>query len=284
MTIRKIFILTFTFFISLCYGQMRERLNSNDLKRQKLNGKVNELEYREYEVLQTNDTSYTYNLNFEPFINSHFDFTYNKNGYLTSKKEYYAKKELLIKAEEWKYDYDKNNIIIKEQKISFKYPDTTVWKYSFIDKDNVIIEKKDRMTGTIYYRYIQEGEKEKLDTRREETPYKISSIFYYDKKNRIYKNESYNYDTIYSTKINEYLDLKSNNISSEKYFYKGKLSLSESKQYDKESNIIVIFNQDKKVIQSFEYIFDKEKNWIEKKTFNRMGKLVKLTKRKITYF
>lgn len=283
MTIRKIFILTFTFFISLCYGQMRERLHINDLKRQKLNGKVNELEYREYEVLQTNDTSYTYNLNFEPFINSHFDFKYNKNGYSTSKKEYYAKKELLIKAEEWNYEYDKNNII-KEQKISFKHPDTTVWKYSFINKDNVIIEKKDRMTGTIYYRYIQEGEKEKLDTRREETPYKISSIFYYDKKNRIYKNESYNYDTIYSTKINEYLDLKSNNISSEKYFYNGKLSLSESKQYDKENNIIVIFNQDKKVIQSFDYIFDKEKNWIEKKTFNRMGKLVKLTKRKITYF
>ena len=263
---------------------MRERLNSNDLKRQKLNGKVNELEYREYEVLQTNDTSYTYNLNFEPFINSHFDFIYNKNGYLTVKKEYYAKKELLIKAEEWNYEYDKNNIIIKEQKISFKYPDTTVWKYSFINKDNVIIEKKDRMTGTIFYRYIQEGEKEKLDTRREETSYKISSIFYYDNKNRIYKNESYSYDTIYSTKMYEYLDLKSNNISSEKYFYKGKLSLSESKQYDKENNIIVIFNQDKKVIQSFEYIYDKEKNWIEKKTFNRMGKLVKLTKRKITYF
>ena len=79
MTIQKIFILTFTFFISLCYGQMRERLHINDLKRQKLNGKVNELEYREYEVLQANDTSYTYNLNFEPFINSQFDFTYNKN-------------------------------------------------------------------------------------------------------------------------------------------------------------------------------------------------------------
>ena len=263
---------------------MRERLHINDLKRQKLNGKVNELEYREYEVLQANDTSYTYNLNFEPFINSQFDFTYNKNGYLTSKKEYYVKKELLIKAEEWNYEYNKNNIIIKEQKISFKYPDTTVWKYSFINKDNVIIEEKDRMTGTIYYRYTQEGEKEKLDTRREETPYKISSIFYYDKKNRIYKNESYTYDTIYSTKINEYLDLKSNNISSEKYFYKGKLFLSKSKQYDKENNIVVIFNQDKKVFQSFEYIFDKEKNWIEKKTFNKMGKLVKLTKRKITYF
>ncbi len=58
----------------------------------------------------------------------------------------------------------------------------------------------------------------------------------------------------------------------------------ESKKYDKEKNFIVIYNEDKKVIQSFEYIYDKEKNWIEKKTYSRMGKLVKLTKRKITYF
>ena len=45
MKIQKIFIATFTFFISFCYSQMRDRFFSNDLKRQKLNGKLNELEY-----------------------------------------------------------------------------------------------------------------------------------------------------------------------------------------------------------------------------------------------
>ncbi len=56
------------------------------------------------------------------------------------------------------------------------------------------------MIGTLFYRYVQEGEKEKLDTRRKETPFKISSIFYYDKKGSVYKNETYTYDTIYLKK------------------------------------------------------------------------------------
>lgn len=285
MTLRQIITFSIlTLSLQNLQGQMRYRLNENDLKSHRLNGKVHEIEYREYEPSQINDTSFTFKLNFEPFLNSHYDFTYDKNGYLTSKKEYYAKKELLIKAEEWTYEYNKKNIIIKEKKISFKYPDTSVWKYSFPNKDTVIIEKKDRMIGTLFYRYVQENEKEKLDTRREETPFKINSIFYYDKKGRVYKNETYTYDTIYSTKIYEYLDLKSNNISSEKYIYKGKPFLLQSKQYDKENNVIFTYNEDKKVIQSFVYIYDKEKNWIEKKAFNRMGKFVKLTKRKITYF
>lgn len=284
MTTRKIFILTFTFFISLCNGQMRDRLHIDDLKRQKLNGKVIELEYREYEVSQMNDTSFIYKLNFEPFINCHFDLTFNKNGYLINKKEYYANKELIVRAEEWSYEYNKKDIIINEQKISLKYSDTTTWKYSFPNKDSVIIEQKGRMLGTLFYSYVQESEKEKLYTRRKETPFKISSIFYYDKKGRIYKNETYTHDTIYSKKIYEYLDSKSNNISNEKYIYKENPIFFESKKYDKENNVIVSYNQDKKVIQSFEYIYDKENNWIEKKTFNRMGKLVKLAKRKITYF
>lgn len=272
------------FFISLCNGQMRDRLHIDDLKRQNLNGKVNKVEYREYEVSQMNDTGYIYKLNFQPFINCHFDFTYNKKGYLIYIKEYYANKELLVKAEEWTYEYNKKDIIISEQKISFKYPDTTIWKYSYPNKDSVIIEQKERMLGTLFYSYVQENEKEKFHTRRKETPFKISSIFYYDKKGRIYKNETYAQDTIYSKKIYEYLDSKSKNILHEKYIYKKIPIFFESKKYDKENNVLISYDQDKKVIQSFEYIYDKENNWIEKKTFNRIGKLVKLTKRKITYF
>jgi hypothetical protein len=276
--------MTFTFFISLCNGQMREQLNLNDLKRQKLNGNVSNLEYREFEVLQNSDASYSYSLNFEPFMNSHFDFGFNKGGYLNNKKEYYSQKKLLKKAEVWSYEYDKDYRILKEEKISFKYPDTTVWKYTYSSKDSIIIEKKDRKIGTIFYRYVQESNKEKLDTRRKETAYKLNSIFYYDKKNRIYKNEMYTNDTIYSYKTYEYLDSKSKNISSEEYFYKGQLISSQTNQYDKENNIIAILNKDKKVMQSFEYTYDKFKNWIEKKTFNGIGKFIKLTKRKINYF
>lgn len=263
---------------------MRERFHMNDLKREKLNGKVSNLEYREYEVKQNSDISYSYNLNFEPFMNSHFDFNFNKSGYLTLKKEYYSQNELLKKAEVWSYEYDKKNEILKEEKISFKYPDTTVWKYTYTNKDTVIIEKKDKRIGTIFYRYIQENNKEKLETRREETAYKLNSIFYYDKENRIYKNETYTNDTIYSFKSYEYLDSKSNSISSESYNYKGQLFFSQTYQYDKENNIVAILNKDKKIIQSFEYTYDKSKNWIEKKTFNGQGKFIKLTKRKINYF
>jgi hypothetical protein len=55
-------------------------------------------------------------------------------------------------------------------------------------------------------------------------------------------------------------------------------------QYDNQNNIVAIYNSNKKLIQSFDYVYDNKNNWIEKKTFNKNGKLLTITKREIVYY
>lgn len=285
MIIKQIILISIlTVSLQNVQAQIRNRLMDSDLKRYSLNGKVYKVEYREYEPFQNSDSSFSFKLNFEPFINSHYDLIFYKKGYLSKKDEYYAKKDSLVIADKWSYKYDEKYRISEEQKTSYKYPDTATWNYSFPDKNIVLIENKSRMIGKIFYRYIQDGEREELTTRRSETPFKRSAVLYYDKNSRIYKNETYVHDTIYSLKIYNYLNSKSNNISTEKYIYKGKTFLFESNQYDKKNNIIAIYSEEKKILQSFEFVYDQENNWIEQKTFNSEGKFIKLTKRKIIYY
>ena len=67
---------------------------------------------REYEVTINKDSTLSLKLNFEPFLNSHYDFIYDKKGFLTNKKAYFARKDSLVTAEIWDYVYDKKHRII----------------------------------------------------------------------------------------------------------------------------------------------------------------------------
>jgi hypothetical protein len=285
MTRKQIILISIlTLSLQNLQAQIRTRLKDNDWKRNSLNSKVHKVEYREYEPFQNSDSSFSFKLNFEAFINSHYDLIFNKKGHLSRKDEYFAKKDSLVIADKWTYKYDEKYRISEEQKIAYKYPDTATWNYAFPDENIVLIEKTSSRNEKIFYRYIQDGEREELATRRSETPFKRSAVLYYDKNNRIYKNESYVNDTIYSLTIYNYLNSKSNNISTEKYIYKGETFSFGSNQYDKKDNIIFIYNEEKKIRQSFEYVYDQENNWIERKTFNAEGKFIKLAKRKIIYY
>lgn len=260
MKIKQLLIISIlTLSIQNIQSQIRNRLSENDWKRYNLNGKVHIVEYREYESLQNIDSSFSFKLNFEIFMNSHFDFVFSQKGYLSKKNEFYAKKDSLVIAAIWSYKYDEKDRILKEQKISYKYPDTAIWKHTFPDKNTVLIENTSRMIGKIFYKYIQDGEKEELTTRRPDTSFKRNEMLYYDKKNRMYKNETYFQDTIYSSQEYNYQNSKSNNISNQRYIYKGKSFLFESRLYDKNNNIIAIYNEEKRIQQSFEYIYDKKK-------------------------
>lgn len=285
MRIRHL-ILTIVLILNLntIYGQIRNKFITNDLKTSNLKGKIKEVQYREYLPKQINDTSYTYKLLFAPFINSHFDFTYNLTGNLSSKIEYYDKKDSLTIADVWKFDYDKKNILLKEEKISYKYPDTTIWNYSYPNTNTVFIDFTNRMVGKMIYRYVQKKEIEEFSARREDTDFKIKNVFYYDKNNRIYKNESYSNDTIYSSKSYVFQDLNSFNVSMEKYIYKGKEGYYISMEYDDKDNVIANYNIKGEKLQTLEYVYDEKNNWIEKKTYNLKGILVKFSKRKIIYY
>nr|WP_315142378.1 hypothetical protein [uncultured Flavobacterium sp.] len=284
MTSKQIIVIAFLILSSpKFFGQIRNRLNSNDLDRYGLNGKVYELEYREYTPILATDSSLSYKLNFEAFIKSHYDIQFNKNGYLTSKKEYFSKDDMLIKDRDWSYEYE-NKKLIKEVKIAAQRQDTSVWNYRYPSKDTVIITSHETYYGDFFYRYVQANSKEVLSTRAKSTQYRKYNVFYYDKNNRMVKSEEFAQDTIYSIKIYEYQDLKSKNITFEKYISKGIPLFVQSRKFDKENNVVAVFNQNNELYESFVYVYDKKKNWIERKTFNRSGKFIKLSKRKITYY
>ena len=280
-----IIILLSAFISQNIHCQMKTRLNSNDWMRMRLNGKIFTMKSREYEVTINKDSTLSLKLNFEPFLNSHYDFIYDKKGFLTNKKAYFARKDSLVTAEIWDYIYDKKHRIIIEKKLSSgRVSNENYWYYSYLDKNITLIEQKDKFNPIIFYKYIQKGLIEELATKQSETEYKKHSAWFYDNRNRIYKKNEYVGDTIYSSNEFQYIDRKRNNITIEKYISKGKTIFFSENQYDNQNNIVAIYNSNKKLIQSFDYVYDNKNNWIEKKTFNKNGKLLTITKREIVYY
>ncbi len=285
MTSRNIFILTFTFFISLCYGQMRERLHMNDLKRQKLNGNVKDLKHIEYEArYNTKDT--TYALVISDFLSMKNNIsTYNKSGYLEKKTELsFDLKDSISISAVWTYEYDKDNRIIREYRDSKKYGDTSSWNYKYINKNATLIKYYHKTYNVLYYKYSQEKDVELLTTANSDSSYQRKMKFIYDKKNRLVHYENYeNTDSIINLRDLKYSD-ESRNYTEEfnedrKYKYKIKKFLD----YDVNGNVIKIFDETKKLTGWFEYVYDSRKNWIEQKCFNSSGRLYNVIKRDITY-
>lgn len=280
-----IIILLSAFISQNIHCQMKTRLNSNDWMRMRLNGKIFTMKSREYEVTINKDSTLSLKLNFEPFLNSHYDFIYDKKGFLTNKKAYFARKDSLVTAEIWDYVYDKKHRIIIEKKLSSgRISNENFWYYSYLDKNITLIEEKDKFNPITFYKYIQKGQIEELATKQSETEYKKHSTWFYDNRDRIYRKNLYVGDTIYSSNEFQYIDRKRNNITIEKYISKGKTNFFSENQYDNQNNIVAIYNSNKKLIQSFDYVYDNKNNWIEKKTFNKNGKLLTITKREIVYY
>ena len=285
MTTRRIIILTFTFFISLCNGQMRERFHMNDLKRQKLNGKVKDVKFIEYEArYNTKDSTYTLKI---------FDFlsmknnisSFNKLGYLEKKTElsFDIKDSMSISAI-WTYQYDKENRIIREFRESKKYGDTSSWNYKY-SKNNTLIKYYQKDYHVLYYKYSQVNDVELLTTANSDSSYQRKMKFIYDKENRLIRYENYeNTDSIVSQRILSYSN-ESRNFRNEinedkKYKYK----INKSFEYDENGNVKKIFNQEMKLIGWFEYVYDRNKNWIEQKCYNSSGKIYNVYKREISYY
>lgn len=264
---------------------MRDKFNMNDLERQKLNGKVREVKYIEYEArYNTKDSSYTLKI---------FDFlsmknnisTFNKLGYLEKKTELsFDLKDSMSISAIWTYQYDKKNRIIREFRDSKKYGDTSSWNYKY-NKNNTLIKYYHKDYHVLYYKYSQMNDIELLTTANSDSSYQRKMKFIYDKQNRLVRYENYeNTDSIVNLRILSY-ENESRNYSNEinedkKYKYK----INKSFEYDENGNVKKIFNEEQKLAGWFEYVYDNNKNWIEQKCFNSSGKIYNVYKREISYY
>jgi hypothetical protein len=285
MTTRRIIILIFTFFISLCHGQMRERFYMNDLKRQKLNGKVKDVKFIEYEARYNKEDS-TYTLKIFDFLSMKNNISsFNKLGYLEKKTElsFDIKDSMSISAI-WTYQYDKKNRIIREFRDSKKNGDTSSWNYKYMN-NNTLIKYYQKDYHVLYYKYSQMNEVELLTTANSDSSYQRKMKFIYDKENRLIRYENYeNTDSIVSQRVLSYTN-ESRNFNNEinedkKYKYK----INKSFEYDENGNVKKIFNEEQKLTGWFEYVYDRNKNWIEQKCYNSSGKIYNVYKREISYY
>ena len=285
MTTRQTFILTFTFFISLCHGQMRERLYMNDLKRQQLNGKVKDVKFIEYEArYNTQDSTYTLQI-FDFLSMTNNISSFNKLGYLEKKIElsFDIKNSMSISAI-WTYQYDKENRIIREFRDSKKHGDTSSWNYIY-EKNKTLIKYYQKDYHILYFKYSQINDVEQLTTANSDSSYQRKMKFIYDKQNRLIIYENYeNTDSIVNLRILSYSNESRNYANEINDNKKYKFKINKSFEYDENGNVKKIFNEEQKLTGWFEYVYDRNKNWIEQKCYNLYGKIYNVYKREISYY
>lgn len=285
MTVQNKLTIAFTFYISLCNGQMRERFHMNDLKRYKLNGKVKDVKYIEYEPrYNKNDSTYVLKI-FDFLSMKNYVSTFNRLGYLEKKIELsFDLKDSMSVSAIWTYGYDKKNRIIREFRDSKKYGDTSSWNYTY-NKNNTLIKYYHKDYHVLYYKYYQIKYLELLTTANSDSSYQTKMKFVYDKRNRLVRYENYeDKDSILDLKILRYNNKSRNYIFEMNEDKKYKFKINKFYKYNEYGNVIKIFNEEQKLTGWFRYVYDRKKNWIEQKCYNSAGKLYNVRKREITYY
>lgn len=285
MIARKIISFTLIFHITLCTGQMRERFYRNDLKLYNLNGKVKDVKHIEYEPqYNTNDSTYVLKI-FDFLSMKNYISTFNRSGYLEKKVElHFDLKDSMSVSAIWTYNYDKKNRIIREFKDFKRHGDTSSWNYSY-NKNSTLIKYYQKDYHVLYYKYSQINNVELLTTANADSSYQRKIKFIYDKRNRLVRYENYeDKDSILNLRILRYDDTSYNYISETNEDKKYKFTNNMFYKYDKYGNKIKAFNEEQKLTGYFEYIYDRKKNWIEKKCYNSRGHLYNVHKRDITYY
>ncbi len=286
---KKRFLLIF-FLPIIGFSQMRNRLNSTDLKRYELKGNVKEVFFKEYEPRFSNDS--TYSLELYDFLgSSNFKLEFNKYGNLKTKSELRKRNDSIKIGAIWKYKYDKRNRILKEQRLSFQYSkDTITWNYEYIGDSIINIEQLDKTYKILYYTYLEKGNNEFLNHANSDSSYVTKRLYVYDKFNRITRSEDYeNKDFIQDLRITTYKDTITINKFKEVVIWtKHNNSFYNEFEYDKNGNsikmIIGNFNNNDPSINRYEYDYDKNGNWIEKRHFGWRGKLSTVFRREIKYY
>lgn len=272
------------------FAQMRERLNSTDLERYGLVGKVKEVIHKEYEPRFSNDSTYT--LELYDFLAPHnYKLEFNQNGNLETRTELRKENDSLKTGAIWKYKYDSNNRILQEKRISFQYSkDTMIWNYKYKGDSIINVNQLDITYKILYYTYKQKGNKEYLNHANSDSSYITKKLFTYDKQNRMTRYEDYaDEDYIQDLRITTYKDTISKNKFTEIIVWtKYNNSSYNEFEYDENGNVIMMkignFVGKEPSINRYEYVYDKNGNWIEKKHIGWRGKLSTVFRREIEYY
>ncbi len=286
---KKYLILISILFPLLIFSQQRIRLNSNDIERYHLKGKVKSLKYFVYDVKYLNDS--VYEIKIEDFIvPKNYKIEFNKNGYITKKTEYRSKNDSLIKKGVWLYEYDNNKIKNEIYYWNNNSKDTSKWTYNYPNKNTTLITQQSTMSPKLmYYSYQQNKNKEYYKSANADSSFIRRTLNVYDKKNRIIRIEKYdNLDYIQDIVLKSYSD------SLNPY---PKITISSYTKYDAPFSIIkYIFNSNNDIIEYdslinsdnkkniIEYKYDTQGNWLEKTEKGGTGKIYKVYRREFTYY
>jgi hypothetical protein len=282
--------LVMTFLIpAAAEGQIRNDLKYTDVENSNLRGKVSELTNNEYDVEYTDSICYDIKPNNSYLDGCNYRIIFNNKGFKTKKYVYSIEDhDSLINRQEWDYHYDNLNRKIKEKRVSYIFQtDSIIWTYAYL-KDTAKVRQMGKYDNYNFV-YIQNNEKEIL-IQDQNTPFAKKRIYIYDPQNRIIRKEYYNTDgrasSIYF------------------YYYENNLSAAKSREVDVwcEMNSITntnftndSFGNPVEVKKNFasknvsdisknEFEYDKEGNWIEKRSFNAKGLLNSIIKREIKYY
>jgi len=272
------------------FSQMRERLNSTDLERYKLTGKVKQLIHKEYEPRFTNDSTYT--LKLYDFLAAHnYKLEFNLHGNLIGRTELRKVNDSLKTGAVWYFKYDNNNRILQEKRISLQYSkDTIIWNFEYRGDSIVNVNQFDNTYKILYNTYKQKGNIEYLKHANSDSSYITKKRFVYDKQNRLTRYEDYaNKDFIQDLKIYSYVDNYSKNIN-KTFSLDAKYNNSwiNEYRYNFQGDVISISFEnlvnDNKPGSSYQYIYDENGNWVEKKQYNPKGRLSVVFRREIVYY
>lgn len=286
---KKIIIFLFIMFPFMAISQMRERIHFNDLYRNQIKGNVKELKHVEYEPIYKSETAFDLKIHFIPFIRNNYSVKFNKKGNLEEKLELTLNKDSLILDNKWSYYYDKKNRIKKEAN---KY---STWDYEYIGDSITKITQLDKnYNSPQYYKYTQKGNRELLNTFNIDSSYQTKRLFVYDKYNRTTRLENYdNKEFIQQIILKNYKDTISQNPDNEIYIYTNgnpyiDIFIKKNYEYDNKNNPIKSefenLNLSKNKSEKYQYTYDKQGNWIEKKLFDTKNKLFSVIKREIFYY
>lgn len=288
---KTINILIIVFLIPIFgVSQMRERLNSTDIERHKLTGKVKQVTHKEYKPRFSTDTTYTLKL-FDFLVPNNYKLEFNRYGNLTTRTELREENDPLKAGAVWKYKYDSNNRILEEKRISFQYAkDTTIRKYEYLGDSIINVKQFDRMYNLLYYTYKQNGNMEYLNQANSDSSFITRKRFVYDKQSRLTRYEDYtNKDYIQDLRVFTYSDNVSKNKCTEVMIWaKYNSSFYHEYKYDENGNAVEMkiagFKGAEPSLNRYTYVYDKKGNWIEKIHVNRKGELWRVFRREIEYY
>lgn len=286
---KQIYLILF-FIPTIGFSQMRERLNSTDIERYGFKGSVLEIIHKEYEPRYSNDSTYT--LELYDFLAPHnYKLEFNQNGNLSTRTELRKENDSLIAGAIWNYKYDRNNRIQQEKRISYQYSkDTTIWNYEYKGDSIINVQQLDETYKILYFTYRQEGNFEYLNQANSDSSYITKKRFVYDEQNRLTRSEDYrDRDYIQDLRLISYVDSISKNIYKSisvdaKYNNNWYTEYSYNTKGDVTAMSIGNFSNDRKPVNKYEYIYDKNGNWVEKRHYGARGKLSTVFKREIRYF